>query len=82
MNTIVSRCSRWGVSTDMQISYLKAAPVGSEITILGQCDRAGKTLAFSSCYIYNNKGELVLKGQHTKFMGTPLVDLQLDEEVD
>ena len=64
----------------MQISYMKASPLGKDITIVGQCDRAGKTLAFSSCLIYNEKGDLLVKGQHTKFMGTPLVDL--GEEVD
>lgn len=76
---ILSKCKRWGVSTDMQVSYLKGAPVGKDITIVGQCDRAGKTLAFSSCFIYNEKGDLLLKGQHTKFMGTPLVELELDD---
>ena len=63
----------------MQISYLKGAPVGQEIDIVAQCDRAGKTLAFSSCFIYNEKGDLLLKGQHTKFMGTPLVEFDTSE---
>jgi len=77
---ILSKCKRWGISTDMQISYLKAAPLGKEIEIVGICDRAGKTLAFSSCLVYNENGDLLLKGQHTKFMGTPLVELEVTEE--
>lgn len=66
----------------MQISFLKAAPIGQHIDIVGQCDKAGKTLAFSSCFIYNDKGELLLRGQQTKFMGTPLIEFETTDELD
>ena len=82
INQICFRCNRWGVSTDMQISFLKAAPIGQHIDIVGQCDKAGKTLAFSSCFIYNDKGELLLRGQQTKFMGTPLIEFETTDELD
>ena len=69
------RCSRWGVSTDLTISYLKPASVGQTIYINAECQKGGKTLAFCSCEIFNEKGEMILKGQHTKYMGTPHIDL-------
>ena len=49
--------------------------MGQTIYINAECQKGGKTLAFCSCEIFNEKGEMILKGQHTKYMGTPHIDL-------
>lgn len=58
-----------GVSIDMSISYLRAAPVGEEITINTEVVKMGRTLAFTSAELLNKDGKLIAKASHTKFIG-------------
>jgi len=58
-----------GVSVDMNMTYMKAAKIGEEITIEAKTLRQGRTLAFLECEIKNSKGDLLVKGAHTKFIG-------------
>jgi len=58
-----------GVSIDMSISYLRAAPVGEEITINAEVVKMGHTLAFTSAELLNKEGKLIAKASHTKFIG-------------
>lgn len=60
-----------GVSVDMNLTYLKAAKVGEEILIEARILRRGRTLAFLECEIKNkDTGSLLVKGSHTKFVGS------------
>jgi len=58
-----------GVSIDMSISYLRAAPVGDEISIYAEVVKMGRTLAFTSAELLNKDGKLLAKASHTKFIG-------------
>jgi len=58
-----------GVSIDMSISYLRAAPVGEEITINAEVVKMGRNLVFTSAELLNEDGKLVAKASHTKFIG-------------
>jgi len=59
-----------GVSVDLNMSYLKAAKVGEEIFIDAKTLKKGRTLAFLECEIKNARGDLIVKGSHTKFIGS------------
>jgi len=59
-----------GVSVDMNLSYLKAAKLGEEIIIEAKTLKKGRTLAFLECEIKNQKGDVLVKGSHTKFIGS------------
>ncbi|XP_023346911.1 acyl-coenzyme A thioesterase 13 [Eurytemora carolleeae] len=59
-----------GVSVDMSLSYLKAAKIGEEIFIEARTLKKGRTLAFLECEIKNKNGDLLVKGSHTKFIGS------------
>ena len=58
-----------GVSTDIQISYLRSGGTqGSVIRAVASCDGFGKTLAYTKCDFYDAKGRLVARGSHTKYV--------------
>jgi acyl-coenzyme A thioesterase 13 len=59
-----------GVSVDMSLSYLKAAKIGEEIFISAKTLKKGRTLAFLECEIKNTTGDILVKGSHTKFIGS------------
>ncbi|KAJ3332270.1 Acyl-coenzyme A thioesterase 13 [Gonapodya sp. JEL0774] len=65
------------VSVDLNVSYLKAAPMASKVIIEGTCDRLGRTLAFTTTQIKIGD-QLVAVGRHTKFMLPPLEAVQRD----
>ncbi|KAJ8300889.1 hypothetical protein KUTeg_022408 [Tegillarca granosa] len=77
--TLVDAVSTWalltsekqtaGVSVDMNISYMKAAKVGEDITIDAKTLKLGNRLAFLTVDITNNDGQLIAQGKHTKFIG-------------
>ena len=48
---------------------MKGALIGENITIDASTLRSGKTLAFLSVDIKNEKGDFVAQGRHTKFVG-------------
>eukprot|EP00026_Physarum_polycephalum_P021038 Phypoly_transcript_24031.p1 GENE.Phypoly_transcript_24031~~Phypoly_transcript_24031.p1 ORF type:complete len:153 (+),score=21.16 Phypoly_transcript_24031:31-459(+) len=57
---------RLGVSTELSVSFLSAAPLGSRIYIEAVVEKAGKSLAFTTCTIKTEDGRLVALGRHTK----------------
>ena len=58
-----------GVSVNMNIDYMKAAKLGSEILIDAQLKKRGKQLAFLDVEIRDKeKNDLIAKGSHTKFI--------------
>ncbi|KXS14269.1 Thioesterase/thiol ester dehydrase-isomerase [Gonapodya prolifera JEL478] len=58
------------VSVDLNVSYLKAAPLNSKVHIEGTCDRLGRTLAFTTTTVKMGD-DLVAVGRHTKFIMQP-----------
>jgi acyl-coenzyme A thioesterase 13 len=62
---------RPGVSVDLHVTFMKAAKENDEIIIDARTIKAGKTLAFLECEIRNkNCNSILVKGNHTKFIGS------------
>lgn len=57
-----------GVSTDMHISFIRAAKLGETVRIVSQCLKKGRNLAFTTVQLYVDE-KLISTGSHTKFMG-------------
>ncbi|KAK4186365.1 HotDog domain-containing protein [Podospora australis] len=58
-----------GVSTDLNVTYLKSGgKVGDKLSIRAECDKIGKTLAYTKVTFTNGGGELVARGSHTKYV--------------
>ena len=64
------RDDRAGVTTDLNVSYFKAALPGQTVTITGKALKTGKTLAFVEVNLTNPAGALLAQGRMTKFMAT------------
>jgi acyl-coenzyme A thioesterase 13 len=61
---------KFGVSVDMNLSYIKAAAIGQEILIDAKVLKRGRTLAFLEVELRNKEtNDLLVKGSHTKFIG-------------
>ena len=61
----------YGVSVNMDLSYLKAAKLGEEILIEANVLKRGRTLAFLEVELRNRStNELLVKGSHTKYIGS------------
>jgi acyl-coenzyme A thioesterase 13 len=60
---------RPGVTTDLTVSYLSAAPLGETVTAEGRTLKSGRTLAFVEVDIRGSDGKLLATGRMTKFMG-------------
>jgi len=61
----------YGVSVNMDLSYLKAAKVGEEILIEANVLKRGRTLAFLEVELRKKEtNELLVKGSHTKYIGS------------
>ncbi|KAL2048682.1 hypothetical protein N7G274_000594 [Stereocaulon virgatum] len=58
-----------GVSTDLNVTYINSGgKIGDIIRAKANCDKFGKTLAYTSITFYNGKDQLVARGSHTKFV--------------
>ncbi|KAF3386992.1 hypothetical protein F1880_000075 [Penicillium rolfsii] len=58
-----------GVSTDLNVTYLSSGgKVGDKIMAEVTCDKFGKTLAYTNIKFMNEKGEIVARGSHTKYV--------------
>ncbi|KAJ5096197.1 hypothetical protein NUU61_005553 [Penicillium alfredii] len=58
-----------GVSTDLNVTYLNSGgKIGDRILAEANCDKFGKTLAFTSIQFINAKGDIVARGSHTKYV--------------
>ena len=61
----------FGVSVNMDLSYMKGAKIGDEILIDAKLLRKGRTLAFLEVELRNKiTNELLVKGNHTKYIGS------------
>ena len=61
---------RPGVTTDLSISYMSAAPAGSTVIIDGRVLKVGRTLAFVEVELRRESDQkLLAQGRMTKFMG-------------
>jgi acyl-coenzyme A thioesterase 13 len=59
-----------GVSTDLNVTYLRPASIGDTVIIDAKCLKKGRTLAFLTVDITNKEsGKLIAQGRHTKFIG-------------
>jgi acyl-coenzyme A thioesterase 13 len=64
------RQGRAGVSTDLTVSFLAAAPGGSTVVAEARVLKIGKTLAFVSVDVRRaDDGVLVAQGRMTKYQG-------------
>ena len=59
---------QFGVSVDLNVSYLASAKQGDTLTIDARVVKKGKTLGFTTCDIKKQDGVLIATGTHTKFM--------------
>ncbi|KAF2145157.1 uncharacterized protein K452DRAFT_316259 [Aplosporella prunicola CBS 121167] len=58
-----------GVSTDLNVTYLSSGgKIGDLIRAEVECDKFGKTLAFTTIKFYNDKNQVFARGSHTKFI--------------
>ncbi|KAJ0119696.1 thioesterase family [Diaporthe amygdali] len=58
-----------GVSTDLNVSYLSAGgKAGDKIRVIAECEKMGKTLAYTHMKFFNSKGDMFARGSHTKFI--------------
>jgi len=58
-----------GVSTDLSVTYLNSGgKIGDTIRAEVECDKFGKSLAYTSIRFLNVKNELVARGSHTKYV--------------
>ena len=56
-----------GVSTDLSVTYMRSGGrVGDVLRAEANCDKFGKSLAFTSIAFFDGKNELVARGRHTK----------------
>ena len=71
------RDGRPGVTTDLNVSYFRAAPSGSVVRVVGRCVKTGRTLAFVEVDLYledtdadDGRGKHLSQGRMTKFLGS------------
>jgi acyl-coenzyme A thioesterase 13 len=57
-----------GVSTNLQVNFIRAAKLGDVVTVDAQCDKVGKNLAFTSISLFVDD-KLIANGTHTKYVG-------------
>nr|XP_002119944.1 acyl-coenzyme A thioesterase 13-like [Ciona intestinalis] len=62
--------AKFGVSIDINVTYLTAAKQGETITITSEVLKQGRTIGFANVDIHNEAGNLVATGRHTKFMAS------------
>eukprot|EP00057_Strongylocentrotus_purpuratus_P029570 XP_011684044.1 PREDICTED: acyl-coenzyme A thioesterase 13-like [Strongylocentrotus purpuratus] len=61
--------SRPGVSLNLSVNYLKALKVGEKVTVEGEVLRKGRSVAYTTARILNEKGDLAAHGTHIKHLG-------------
>lgn len=64
------REGRYGVTTDLNVSYLAAAPEGMTVRAEARALRVGRTLAYVEVNLYSPERKLLAQGRMTKFMPT------------
>jgi len=56
------------VSVEISVNYAASAPCHSKIYIYSNCYKEGRNLAFTETTLKNEKGDVICKGSHTKFV--------------
>ncbi|BDD54946.1 hypothetical protein MAP00_000513 [Monascus purpureus] len=66
-----------GVSTDLNVTYLSSGgKIGDKILAEVNCDKFGKTLAYTTIKFTNSAGDIVARGSHTKYIALAWKDPQ------
>ena len=60
--------AKFPVSTDLHTQFFKGAPIGPPLVVEARIDRLGKTVAFTSALLMNDKGEICAKAVHTAML--------------
>ncbi|RMG11045.1 MAG: PaaI family thioesterase [Planctomycetota bacterium] len=60
---------RPGVTTDLNVSYFRAARAGERVQAKARVLKLGRTLAFVSVAVEREDGALLAEGRMTKFLG-------------
>lgn len=68
--------NRVNVTSDLSMTYMGAAFLNKDIYILSQVNRIGRRLAFTECSLFNEDGELLMTGRHTKAFLDTTFDLE------
>ena len=58
----------FGVSVDLNVSYLASAKQGDTLTVKAEVLKRGKTLGYTTVTIENQHGQIIAAGRHTKFL--------------
>lgn len=58
----------FGVSVDMNITYIASAKAGDTLSITAEVLKRGNTLGYTKMVVENQKGNIVAVGRHTKFL--------------
>ncbi|KDE09456.1 hypothetical protein MVLG_00358 [Microbotryum lychnidis-dioicae p1A1 Lamole] len=62
-----------GVSTDINVTFVRAAPLGETVRLQAQVIGQGKTLAYTRVEMFSTKtGKLLAYGSHTKYIALAL----------
>ena len=66
--------SRGQLSVKLNVDYLKPVQMQEKIVFKAYVDQVGKQLAFSHCKVFNQEGQLLALGTHSKtFITTPYI---------
>jgi uncharacterized protein (TIGR00369 family) len=57
--------SRLQASTDLHTSFFKPVPIGPRVLVEARIDRMGRSVAFTSAVVLNEKGEVLARAVHT-----------------
>lgn len=63
-------CTTWGkrvVTIDLNISFIKGAPIGSKLTAFGKVISNGNTIMRATAEIFNEQQELIVRSQASYF---------------
>ena len=55
-----------GVSVELNVSFISAAKIGTNVTIEGRLLKLGRKLAYTQVDVFGENGQLVATGRHTK----------------
>ena len=58
--------NRVNVTSDLSMTYMGAAYLNTDLYVLSKVNRIGKRLAFTECNFYDESGDLLVSGRHTK----------------
>jgi uncharacterized protein (TIGR00369 family) len=60
--------AKFPVSTDLHTQFFKGAPIGPPLIVEARIDRLGRSIAFTSALLLNEKGEVCAKAVHTAML--------------